>query len=211
MTSRGWVVEVQSKCLFQKPEFYRKNDRISENFFKISKYDFIVLNIYHHSVLPKGRPFTANSCTKAAVLPKGRSSIANSETKIAVFWPDQRSRNPNYPSPSIYVYIILNSCPTQDRVEGRDAMKHLYWKFVNNKDDGRPRLAHHHKGEWNETKWLIRVWINGGVKGKREELLEKHTQTPLRPPRNLHGVIETRTRNLSGGRRASNRMRHGAV
>ena len=36
------------------------------------------------SVLPKGRPFDANSGTKAAVLPKGRSSTANSGTKVAV-------------------------------------------------------------------------------------------------------------------------------
>ena len=36
------------------------------------------------SVLPKGRPFTANSGTKNAVLSKGRSSTANSGTKAAV-------------------------------------------------------------------------------------------------------------------------------
>ena len=39
---------------------------------------------HHHSVLPKGRSFTANSGTTAAVLPKGRSSTANSGTKVAV-------------------------------------------------------------------------------------------------------------------------------
>ena len=38
----------------------------------------------HHSVLPNGRSFTANSDTKAAVLPKGRSSTVKSGTKVAV-------------------------------------------------------------------------------------------------------------------------------
>ena len=37
-----------------------------------------------NSVLPKGRPFSANSGTKPAILPKGRSSIANSGTYVAV-------------------------------------------------------------------------------------------------------------------------------
>ena len=40
--------------------------------------------IYHESVLPKGRSFTASAGTKVAVLFKGRSSTANSETKAAV-------------------------------------------------------------------------------------------------------------------------------
>ena len=35
-------------------------------------FSFIII-----SVLPKGRSFTANSCTKAAILPKGRSYIPN--------------------------------------------------------------------------------------------------------------------------------------
>ena len=39
---------------------------------------------------------------------------------------------------------------------------------------------------------------------------KNHTQTPFRPPRNPHGVTETRTRDPSGGRRAYNRLRHEA-
>ena len=40
---------------------------------------------YHHqSVLPKGRPFTANSSIKASVLPDGRSSTTESGSKVAV-------------------------------------------------------------------------------------------------------------------------------
>ena len=132
---------------------------------------------HHHSVVPKGRSFTANSGTKAAFLPKGRSSTANSGTKVAVllgwtgavashcflhptlslaseqtlkdlkrsqrpsmkvrrvdlvnwalrtspkftigikyqfhqgFWPDQRSGNPNYPSPPGWTSPPWVFCP----------------------------------------------------------------------------------------------------
>ena len=59
---------------------------------------------------------------------------------------------------------ILNSCPTQGRVEGWDAMKPLYYRSVSSKGAGRPRLSHHHKGGWNETKWMRWVWRNGGMK-----------------------------------------------
>ena len=59
---------------------------------------------------------------------------------------------------------ILNWCPTQGRVEGWDAMKPLYYRSVSSKDAGRPRLTHHHKGRWNETKWTRWVWRNGGMK-----------------------------------------------
>ena len=48
-------------------------------------------------------------------------------------------------------------------------------------------------------------------RGKREKPREKPTQTPLRPPRHPHGGTETRTRDPSGGRRASNRLRHEAA
>ena len=40
---------------------------------------------------------------------------------------------------------------------------------------------------------------------------EKPTQTSFRPPRNPHGVTETRTRDPSGGRRAPNSLRHEAA
>ena len=48
-------------------------------------------------------------------------------------------------------------------------------------------------------------------RGKSEKPREKPTQTPFRPPRNPHGVTETRTRDPSGGRRAANRLRHEAA
>ena len=91
-------------------------------------------------------------------------------------------------------------------------MKPLYYRSVSSKGAGRPRLTHHHKGGWNETKWMRWVWRNEiCVTGKREKPREKPTQTPFRPPRNPHGVTETRTRDPSGGRRAPNRLRHEAA
>ena len=48
-------------------------------------------------------------------------------------------------------------------------------------------------------------------RGKREKPREKPTQTPFRPPRNPHGLTETRSRDPSGGRRAPNRLRHEAA
>ena len=59
---------------------------------------------------------------------------------------------------------ILNSCPTQGRVEGWDAMKPRYYRSVSNKGAGRPCLTHHHEGGWNETKWMRWLWRNGGMK-----------------------------------------------
>ena len=61
-------------------------------------------------------------------------------------------------------FNILNSCPTQGRVEGWDAMKPRYCRSVSSKSAGRPRLTHHHKGWGNETKWMRWGWRNGGMK-----------------------------------------------
>ena len=43
-------------------------------------------------------------------------------------------------------------------------MKPLYYRSVSSKVAGRPRLTHHHKGGWNETKWMRWAWRNGGMK-----------------------------------------------
>ena len=59
---------------------------------------------------------------------------------------------------------ILNSCPTQGRDEGWDAMKPLYYRSVSSKGAGRPSLTHHRNVWWNETKWMRWVWRNGGMK-----------------------------------------------
>ena len=61
--------------------------------------------------------------------------------------------------------------------------------------------------EMRVEKW----WNEIFARGKREKLREKPTQTPFHPPRNPHGVTETRTRDPSGGRRAPNRLRHEAA
>ena len=46
---------------------------------------------------------------------------------------------------------------------------------------------------------------------EREKLREKYTQTPIRPKRKPHRLTKTPTRDSSGGRRASNSLRHGAA
>ena len=43
-------------------------------------------------------------------------------------------------------------------------MKPRHYRSVSNKGAGRPCLTHHHKGWWNETKWMRWVWRNGGMK-----------------------------------------------
>ena len=108
-----------------------------------------------------------------------------------------------------YPGLMLDTGP----IEGWDAFKPLYWRSVNSKDSGRPCLKHHHRGvwngikrnEWNECGEMVKwnLW-----QGKWEKPLEKPTQAPFPPSRNLHG--ETRTWDPSGGRWASNRLRHGA-
>ena len=108
---------------------------------------------------------------------------------------------------------ILNLCPTQGRVEGWDAMKPRDYRSVSSKGAGRPRLMHHHKGKWNEMDEMsVEKWWNEICgRGKREKPPEKPTQTPIRPPQNPRGVTETRTRDPSSGRRASNRLCHEAA
>ena len=95
-------------------------------------------------------------------------------------------------------YNILNSCPTQGRVKGWDAVKPLYYRSMCSKGASRPRLMHHHKGEWNETKcrW---VWRNGGMKfvvGKNGRNPVKnlprprfvHHETHIKGPRRVLGT-----------------------
>ena len=98
------------------------------------------------------------------------------------------------------ISCILYSCPTQSQVEGWDAMKPLCWRSVNNKAAGRPCHMHHHRGdhEMNEMSFE-KFWNEINGREKLEKLREKPTRTSFRPPRNPHGVIETRTSNLSGG------------
>ena len=81
----------------------------------------------------------------------------------------------------VKIQNILNSCPTQGRLNGWDAMKPRDYRSVSSKGAGRPRLTHHHKGWWNETKWMRRVWRNGGMKfviGENERNPEKNLPRP---------------------------------
>ena len=67
---------------------------------------------------------------------------------------------------------ILDSYPTQSRVEGWDAMKPRYCRAC---------LMQHHKGWWNETKWMRWVWRNGGMKfvvGENGRNPEKNLSRP---------------------------------
>ena len=50
-------------------------------------------------------------------------------------------------------------------------------------------------------KWLNEI---SGTAKREEKPRENPTQIPFHPPRIPHGVTEVRTRNDSGGRRASN-------
>ena len=61
--------------------------------------------------------------------------------------------------------------------------------------------------EMGVEKW----WNEICGRGKWEKPRKKPNQTPFRPPRNPHGGTETRTRDPSGGMRASNRLRHEAA
>ena len=85
-----------------------------------------------------------------------------------------------FPSHKILINI-LNSGPTQGRVEGWDAMKPLYFRSVSSKGADWPPLMHHHKGGWNETKWMRWVWRNGGMKfvvGENGKNPEKNLPRP---------------------------------
>ena len=111
------------------------------------------------------------------------------------------------------IVLLFNLWPTQGRVEGWDAMKPLYYRSVSSKEKCRPTTpGAPSQGlmKWNE-KWMIWGWRNCRIKFVVWENGRHPAQTPFRPPRNPHGVTETRTRDPSGGRRAPNRLRHEAA
>ena len=74
-------------------------------------------------------------------------------------------------------------------------MKPLHYRSVSSKGDGRPRLTHHHKDWWNGTKWMRRVWRNGGMKfvvGENAKNLPRprfvHHETHMEGPRRELGT-----------------------
>ena len=62
--------------------------------------------------------------------------------------------------------------------------------------------------EFDENEEVVEWNLGQGQQGKRRG---KCTQTSFRTPRNPHGMIEPRTLDPSGGRRAPSRLRHGAA
>ena len=83
----------------------------------------------------------------------------------------------------------------------------LNWRSVNMKDAGRHTrrtiIGADERGECREiVDWNL--WLR-----KTGDTPTKTTQTQFRPPRNPHGVTETRTRDPSGGMREVNRLHHG--
>ena len=67
--------------------------------------------------------------------------------------------------------------------------------------------------KWNEMDEMsVETWWNEICgRGKLKKPWEKPTQTSFHPPRNPHGVTETRAQDPSGGRRAANCLRHEAA
>ena len=128
-------------------------------------------------------------------------------SSIRVFY---QIRDPEIPMPfapvCIYIYIqyIYIYIYTGRRLR---YVEDLIWNSLNSKDTGRPRLTHHHSVDnMKRIRW---AWRNGWE--KQEKPKDKRTQNPIRPPQNTDGVTERRTREPSDGRRAINRLRHGAA
>ena len=110
------------------------------------------------------------------------------------------------------LYNILNSCPTQGRVEDEmrwspDIVGHWIARVPADHAPSQGLMKWNEMDEMSMEKW----WNEVCGRGKREKPREKPTQTPFRPPPNPHGGTETRTRDPSGERRASNRLRHEAA
>ena len=112
-----------------------------------------------------------------------------------------------------------NLVSSEHRVESKDEMRWSPYVLrpVNSKDTGRPTdrpsATVVENMKWNEMDEIsVEKWWNEIFgKGIREKPREKPIQTPFRPPRNPYGVIEAWTRDPSVGRRAFNRLGHGAA
>ena len=73
-----------------------------------------------------------------------------------------------------------------------------YYRSVSSKGAGRPCLTHHHKGGWNETKWMrwVEKWWNEICgRGKRENPMKNllrlrfvHHETHMEGPRSELGT-----------------------
>ena len=107
--------------------------------------------------------------------------------------------------------MLCNLCPTQGRVMRCDEAHILKVCDITSISAATPDAPSQKRmklTEMNETsveKW----WNKYCYKGKMEITRGKPTQTQIRLPRNQRECTETRTRDLSGLRRATNRMRQG--
>ena len=117
-----------------------------------------------------------------------------------------------------YVYLVnvfskKNSTRVQHRTVSRDKMQ---WRSYFESLWIVKMLAEHtcrtitELKIWNE--WdMEKLWNEICARRKRVKPGEWPTQTPFRSPRKPHEVTEKRTRDPSGGRRETNRLRHGAA
>ena len=104
--------------------------------------------------------------------------------------------------------LMSNTGPGQ----GMRCDEPLYWRSVNSKDAGQPCLSHHHRGWWNEMKWMGWVWRNGQMKF----VVGENGTNPERNLPRLHfvhhetymGATEMQTRDTSSGRWVTNRLCH---
>ena len=116
----------------------------------------------------------------------------------------------------LFLFINLAKRITSGRIEEWDAMKPLCWRSVNSRDAGWPRLRHRHRGGWNEMNligWDVCVEIvEWNFWQRKTELTARNTYPDFfSSTLNSHGVTEKPTRDPSGGRRATNLLRHRAT
>ena len=100
-----------------------------------------VFFVYHQSVLPNGRSFTANSSTKTAVLPKGRSSTTNSGTKVAVSLGMNRCGSFPLLSAPPSLFSIWTDLKRSGRIPGAPAWRWGEWIWLTG-----PSGLHRNKG-----------------------------------------------------------------
>ena len=85
--------------------------------------------MYHQSVLPKGRSFTALR-TNAAVLPKGRSSTANSGTKVAILLLMNRCDSFPLLSAPHSLFAIRKHIKRSEKIPGAPTWKWRKWIWL---------------------------------------------------------------------------------
>ena len=86
--------------------------------------------IYHQSVLPKCRTFTANSSTETAVIPKGRFSTSNSGTKFAVLLGMNRCGSFPLLSALYSLYSIWTDLKRSQKIPGTPAYRWGVWIWL---------------------------------------------------------------------------------